>query len=208
MSKARSSKPQVFSRDTPPKAQSDSEANGYTRADFKAALELLSERGADNDTTTTARAPLSHKDLKELQAYGYQVVEDKALSVRDQTALWDHNRYYSNILSTYTNNMRKVFDLKLSYKKLLLIINLGILVLMSVGFAITIALAAMNIIKENVLEIILTALAAFLTTFIVIPHTITKYLFNEKEEENMCKIVENIQNYDTHIRDGINDLPK
>lgn len=45
-------------------------------------------------------------------------------------------------------------------------------------------------------SIVVPALAAFLTVFLVIPKVVTEYLFNAEEEKYMSEIIRNIQNYD------------
>ena len=47
---------------------------------------------------------------------------------------------------------------------------------------------------------LLASVLSLIGTFMAVPQMITKYLFNEKEEEHLAKIISKIQEYDRDIR--------
>lgn len=61
---------------------------------------------------------------------------------------------------------------------------------------------------ESIIAIVATIGTAFVSSFIVIPQIITKYIFNIKEDESMINIVKNIQMHDLAIRSDIKNYNK
>lgn len=80
--------------------------------------------------------------------------------------------------------------------------------LIAVLFAITymtFAYSHLSFQVSNIVTIVTAIGTAFISSFIIIPKIITKYLFNPEEEKHMRKIVQNIQKYDLKIRKYIRD---
>ena len=48
----------------------------------------------------------------------------------------------------------------------------------------------------SMISLILPAISSLIVAFIKIPEVIARYLFNIKEDDNMSKIIKDIQNYD------------
>lgn len=64
---------------------------------------------------------------------------------------------------------------------------------------------------EQLLEatpVLITAMVSFVSTIIVIPVTITKYLFSTKEDENITKIILHTQEHDVLGRQWTTDFKK
>ena len=53
----------------------------------------------------------------------------------------------------------------------------------------------------DAIPIVITALVSFVSTIIAIPLTITKFLFNSKEDDNITTLIQHTQDHDT---EGIN----
>lgn len=122
---------------------------------------------------------------------------------KDMATLGDHNLYYNTILASYAEAIKTLLESKNKKKECFYRLSVGILCSVTIFFILCLSLSFSGVIKNVDNVGLLTALGAFISTYMVIPHAITKYLFNEKEEENMARIIENIQNYDSKIRDNL-----
>ena len=57
----------------------------------------------------------------------------------------------------------------------------------------------------SIVSLIGAMATAFISSFMILPKVITRYLFNKKEEENMMNVINKIQEYDTKIRQNIKE---
>lgn len=128
----------------------------------------------------------------------------QAFKSKDIETLGNHNEYYNAILNSYTHEIEVMLSSKNEKKEEFYRVSMTVLLIITAIFVLCVLLAIVGGLSEENSSVIFTALGAFVTTYIVIPHAITKYLFNEKEEENMAQIIGNIQTYDSKIRDSLN----
>jgi len=114
-----------------------------------------------------------------------------------------HNKQYDSIMESYAENVQKSLKVNRRYKRWYFygsLITMAILV----GLIIYISVISQNGID---VEAYITALTAFVTAFIVLPVTITKYLFNPEEGKYLKNIVETVQKHDfvmTHTNRDVN----
>lgn len=126
----------------------------------------------------------------------------------DVSSLFEHNEQYTALLRAYVKDFEKNSKNKRENKQelyriaKLLLIFVPLFVFIYMGMT----LYYMAHDKIDILESLpglFTALTSLLGTFMVVPQMITKYLFNKKEEENLAKIIGQIQEYDKKIRGDI-----
>ncbi len=119
-----------------------------------------------------------------------------------------HSQSYSFLLDFYVRSARISIIMKNLFKCIFFTIVMGILICIVVIF--------WNIIKYvfnsysslrnindisletilSMISLILPAISSLIVAFIKIPEVIARYLFNIKEDDNMSKIIKDIQNYD------------
>lgn len=119
-----------------------------------------------------------------------------------------HSKSYSLLLKTYVQTTETSAKIKNILKCLFFIITMGTMVAVVFFFYYTLRFVISsfnkidninNISLEMVLSmatIILPAISSLIVAFIKIPEIIAKYLFNTQEDDNMNKIIKNIQDYD------------
>lgn len=119
-----------------------------------------------------------------------------------------HSRSYSSLLSIYVKSTRGSIIIKNVLKCLFFFITMGTLVsvVFFFYFALKYVFVSFNKIKDinnisiemilSMVTIILPAISSLIVAFIKIPEIIAKYLFNIQEDDNMNKIIKNIQDYD------------
>ncbi len=62
-----------------------------------------------------------------------------------------------------------------------------------------------GVVSVSHVSVLIGTFVSFLTVFIVVPHTIAKYLFNTDEEKYMTDIIKSIQVHDAEIRKGMRE---
>ena len=72
-------------------------------------------------------------------------------------------------------------------------------------FCLVILLMILGLVPSDSVAIPVGIIVSFLTVFIVIPHTITTYLFNTEEEKYMAEIIKSVQDHDVEIRKNIKE---
>lgn len=119
-----------------------------------------------------------------------------------------HSKSYSLLLKTYVQTTETSAKIKNILKCLFFIITMGTMVAVVFFFYYTLRFVISsfnkidninNISLEMILSmatIILPAISSLIVAFIKIPEIIAKYLFNTQEDDNMNKIIKNIQDYD------------
>ncbi len=138
---------------------------------------------------------------------GNNIRTDEELHNSDTTNLSEHNKQYTILLEAYVkdfvNNSENKRKNKLEMYKISKILLIIVLISTLIYLLITLFLLAFN--KISIIESLpglITVLTSLIGTFMVIPKMITKYLFNEKEEEHLAEIISKIQEYDRDIRRG------
>lgn len=145
---------------------------------------------------------------KEYSKNKIEVIKNDGVILRksDINAMQSHNISFDELLKTYVKNTKSNLLMKLILKWVFFICCMLILIVLF-GFLIYSSKYCLkNEVSQNSLITVMVAnVISFLTSFIVLPHTIANYLFNNKEDENMTQIIKNIQDYDKNIRDGLNN---
>lgn len=156
---------------------------------YKRALQIVSNPIVAQKVTTD-------KDLKDLKF---------SLRKSDITSVLVHNDEYDKLLSAYTAFISKTLKTKRIMKiiffvmSMLLILAVTLLMIASV-VAVICNIWNCNSDYNNYVIAIISSMIPFVSTLMVIPKIIAKYLFNANEESTANKIVKNIQNYDNNIR--------
>ena len=101
-----------------------------------------------------------------------------------------HIKTYTSILNNYSKELEENLEYKRRSKKLLF--GICILIMLATMVLLFISVIRGNASIEGCVEIVLP----FLTIFIVIPKTITEYLFNANESETLTKIIDTIRQHD------------
>ena len=148
------------------------------------------------------------KNLENFNKFQSVGSDESLMHGSDVSNLSEHNEQYTALLKAYVKDFEKNSKNKRENKQDLFIIAkillVGVPVFAFLYMAATIYFLACD--KIDVLETLpglVTALSSLLGTFMVVPQMITKYLFNKKEEENLAKIISQIQEYDKNIRGDI-----
>lgn len=129
------------------------------------------------------------------------VHSDYDLMESDTDSMKIHNQCFNQLLKAYVKNADKNLNTKLSLKITFFYICVVILILITISMVLISMFALFNNFEKSTLfSILLTNAVSFLTSFIVLPKIIAKYLFNTEEEKNMTEIVKSIQAYDKDIR--------
>ena len=132
------------------------------------------------------------------------VHNDYDLVESDTDSMKIHNQCFSQLLKAYVKNADKNLTTKLSLKITFFYICIVILILITFSTVLISIFALFNDFEKSTLfSILLTNSISFLTSFIVLPKIIAKYLFNTEEEKNMSDIIKSIQEYDKNIRNGL-----
>lgn len=145
------------------------------------------------------------------------------LTTEYQQVIYNNERNYSIIINNYTHYTTAVvwvnFCFKLAYfiGSIILLSKITQSLLDAIGYATTNAKINVNDFIYSLLywektgmtpdkmEILFTALTAFISTVIVIPVTITRYLFNQKEIEQYTSLLQSIQQHNEKML-GLNKM--
>ena len=104
----------------------------------------------------------------------------------------EHTVLYDRILQCYTEHAEKSLRVNRRYKRWYFYGSVGVML----GMALLMGyLILSDQSSGNVAEYV-TGISAFVTAYIVLPVTITKYLFNPDESKNLNAIVQSIQQHD------------
>lgn len=142
--------------------------------------------------------------------------KNKCFVSNDIVSMESHNESYNDILKTYSGNLNENLQFKNKCKKRFFYLCLCVMVIICltlVGILVaitymTFAYPHLSFQISNIVAIVTAIGTAFISAFFIIPKIITEYLFNLKEEENMMKIIQNIQQHDLEIRKDIKDYNK
>ena len=116
-----------------------------------------------------------------------------------------NNEAFKKLLNTYVDNANRNLFSKLILKSIFfaacVLILIGIFVLLC---KITWFCLNNEVSTETLIITMVNTVVSFLSSFIVLPHTIAQYLYNNEEEKNMTEVVKNIQERDKTIRESMN----
>ena len=144
----------------------------------------------------------------QLSVYNIFSSDEENLSKSDRDSMRNHNKQYDILLDEYVTNVKKSNKSKTRYKG---IVFWGAIILMGVAFLVLLimAISVLFVNKiENSIVSATTVVISFVSIYIAIPKIITKYLFNEKEEEQIAKIISSIQAHDGIIRNSLHQYIK
>lgn len=141
--------------------------------------------------------------LTNINSYKTINSDEELLRDSDTISMKLHNNQYDELLTCYVVHTKSSFKTKQLYKKIFFWCSIGILVSIVILLIFTTIVCIFRKFDTSVISILVPVATSFLTVFIVIPQIITKYLFNEMEEENISKMVGNIQQMDREIRKNI-----
>lgn len=147
------------------------------------------------------------------------------LSPEYQQLIYDNEKNYSEIVQSYTHYTRAIVWMNFIFKVvyfigscvLLWVVTRSLLDVVSQGLDHSVVKAFLRriLLSDGVsttrsveIEMLLTSLTAFITAVIVIPLTITKYLFNQKEVEQFTALLSSVQQHNEKmfgIRTGHKD---
>ncbi len=119
----------------------------------------------------------------------------------------DHAAEYTNLLRRYIENSKTSATQKKWFKNVFFVVAMWMLLASFVLFAlisVSFSIKKWEGIEITALTGLISALVGVLSLYIIIPEIIARYLFNEKEDDNMTKIVESVQKYDETIFDSMN----
>lgn len=124
---------------------------------------------------------------------------DSDFDIRLEDQIVKRDRKYTELLISYTRVTKVRFVLKEIHKWLFfwLIIAACIFCLYSAYGVIQQTLKANNLqVVVDAVPAILAAFTALISTVVVVPLTITKFLFNEKEDDNITEVIQHTQEHD------------
>lgn len=120
-----------------------------------------------------------------------------------------HNKSYSNLLKNYVGKSKLNSYLKITFKIIFFVFSMCIWYYMikifnrSFTFAFDIIKSSNDLPFMNIcislLGTILPSLISLITSFIVIPEIIAKYLFDTGEENSLIEIIKSLQSYDYKV---------
>lgn len=120
----------------------------------------------------------------------------------------EHAEEYTGLLREYITNSRNSARQKKWFKTVFFIVAVSMLASSFVIFGfISVKLIGKGWkdVDTTALAGLISSLVGLLSLYIVIPKIIADYLFNQKEDENMTKMVESIQVYDEKIFSSMNE---
>ena len=137
-------------------------------------------------------------------------IEDAVLtssSEIDYDEVLKHYKKYTSLLTMYVNNTRVNLYAKILFKVVFFAVTIWIWIVLVKLFCVSFDIA-FDIISNtensanymetavNLMIALIPSLISLITSFIVIPQVIAKYLFYRKEEGNMIEIIKSLQSYD------------
>lgn len=139
-------------------------------------------------------------------------IEDSTLTENqtDYDEVLKHQKKYTHLLSMYTNTTRINLYVKIIFKIIFFVTTICIWIYMIHLFKLSFDSGLDMIIAHetdldhiksiiDLLAALVPSLVSLITSFIVIPKVIAKYLFNIKEENSMVEIIKSLQSYDDDL---------
>ena len=122
----------------------------------------------------------------------------------DREYINSNNESFKKLLNTYVDNANRNLVTKLIFKTIFFIACIAILIGIFVLLCkITWFCLNNEVSTETLIITMVNTVVSFLSSFIVLPHTIAQYLYNNEEEKNMTEVVKNIQERDKIIRENM-----
>lgn len=183
----------------------NNEINIDTTLDSDTTLDTNNTENENNDTNIERC-----NDLLNTLMPDNQIDNDSDLRKVDMDSLSKHIKDYDDILRNYAKYVDETLSQKRKMKNMFFIVSILTMIFCVIIVAICVKCLLDNFYNPeiNALNYIvptLTAIASFLTVYIIIPKIIAKYLFNSKEDKAMKDIISSIQEYDKYIRDSLHN---
>lgn len=137
----------------------------------------------------------------------YEVSNEQYLDNSDNSLLISHNSSFEQLLSDYVQTAERNQKVKYRMKIAFFIISMFLFVSLPItliGVSIYSVYGLLNS-DANLVNLIVpfvSLLGSTLTSIIVIPEIIAKYLFDPSEDKNLSDIIANMQKYDMSIRNS------
>ena len=163
---------------------------------------------SNQEQSENTEKKIIYANLESSNDTSVQIKSEQELQQGDTSSLLRHNQLYTRLLEAYVKDFENNSVSKLENKRKLFIIAMILLCVIPMTSLVIIGATLLCLANkwitalESISELI-TAMVAFISTFMVIPKMITKYLFNKKEEEHLANIIGKIQAYDKDIRGGL-----
>ena len=135
----------------------------------------------------------------------FSEISDRDLQSSDTKNMIRHGELYTDLLDVYVDDIRQTLENKRKLKEQFYDVCESILTFTCAIFFIVIALMLTGVVPVSRVSVLIGTFVSFLTVFIVVPHTIAKYLFNTDEEKYMTDIIKSIQVHDAEIRKGMRE---
>ncbi len=132
-------------------------------------------------------------------------ISDSDLQARDTANMIKHGELYTQLLDIYVSDIKVTLKSKRKLKEEFYDICVFLLIFTCTVFCLVVLLMILGIVPSDSVAISVGIIVSFLTVFIVIPHTITTYLFNTEEEKYMAEIIKSVQDHDVEIRKNIKE---
>lgn len=152
-----------------------------------------------SDTKTLVQSILSSKSSK------MSPIGDDNLQTSDTENMIKHGVSYTRLLDIYVDDIKLTLRQKRKLKIEFYRVCEFILTFTCAIFFVVIFLMLAGVVPTDNVSVLIGTFVSFLTVFIVIPHTIAKYLFNTDEEKYMTDIIRSVQEHDVEIRRGITE---
>lgn len=153
------------------------------------------QKGSPQRFSTSTNKYVDFENQRERRG-SYQPMEDLMRSSVDSAKA--HNKKYSRIISCYTEHAEISLKVNRRYKRFYFYVSLFIML----GLAGLVVYLTLFSDTHLDVETHATAIVSFVTAFIVLPVTITKYLFNPDETKDLKDIVKSIQEHDLVMTHG------
>ena len=139
-------------------------------------------------------------DIADLDTYDdHPISDDTSFEMDDVNKLIFRNQRYNEILDIYTKHLDSTKQIQKKYRIRLFWIFSIILLLIVIGTFVFICTTELTL---TALPAVLGAIGTLIGSIMVIPSKITDFIFNPQEDEQMAKIIGDIQSYDKLIREN------
>ena len=130
---------------------------------------------------------------------------DDRLARSDQFHLTKHNKEFTELLTCYVDNYKKLWKDKIVLRRRMFYACLILLFLVSAVSGGVIVVATVyafcgNGSFESIAPAVVGAVASLISGFMTIPKIMAQYLYNAEEEKYLADIIGKIQEYDSVIR--------
>ena len=132
-------------------------------------------------------------------------ISDSDLQARDTANMIKHGELYTQLLDIYVSDIKVTLRSKRKLKEEFYDICVFLLIFTCTVFCLVVLLMILGLVPSDSVAIPVGIIVSFLTVFIVIPHTITTYLFNTEVEKYMAEIIKSVQDHDVEIRKNIKE---